>query len=80
MDKIISKQEPESFLLGTASDKVQLEAVKEDGFSIQFIKNPSQEVQLEAVKQDGFSIQYIKKPSQEVQLEAVKQISNSKNS
>ena len=31
--------------------KIQLEAVKQNGFAIQFIKNPSEEMQLEAVKQ-----------------------------
>ena len=53
--------------------KKQLEVVKQDGRTIQYIKNPSLEVQLEAVKQNGFAIYYIKNPSLEVQLEAVKQ-------
>ena len=33
-------------------EKVQLEAVKEDGQAIYYIENPSEEVQLEAVKED----------------------------
>ena len=39
---------------------MQIEAVKQDGYAIQYIKNPSLEVQIEAVKQDGYAIQYIK--------------------
>ena len=53
--------------------EVQLEAVKQDGYAIKFIENPSLKVQLEAVKQDGDAIELIKNPSLEVQLEAVKQ-------
>ncbi len=49
----------------------------QDGYSIQFIKVPSEKVQLEAVKQHGWSIKYIKNPSIEVQFEAVKQDSES---
>ncbi|CAI3959076.1 unnamed protein product, partial [Commensalibacter papalotli (ex Botero et al. 2024)] len=43
-----------------------LEAVKNDGYSIQYIHNPSEAVQLEAVKNDGYSIQYIHNPSEAV--------------
>jgi hypothetical protein len=52
---------------------LQLEAVKQDGLSIQYIKNPSKAVQLEAVKENGDAIDFIKNPIEEVQLEAVKQ-------
>jgi len=45
-----------------------LNAVKQNGHAIQFIKNPSEEVQLVAVNQNGNAIQYIKDPSKEVQL------------
>ncbi|HRN71455.1 MAG TPA: DUF4116 domain-containing protein [Candidatus Woesebacteria bacterium] len=55
------------------SEKVQLEAVKENGWAIQYIKNPSEKLQLEAVKQNGYVIRYIKNPSEKLQLEAVKQ-------
>ena len=52
---------------------IQLEAVEENGYAIQFISNPSEQVQLEAVKQNGYAIYNIKNPSEQVQLEAVKQ-------
>jgi hypothetical protein len=58
--------------LNNQTEEVQLEAVKKNGFAIQYIKNPSKEVQLEAVKRNGSAIRYIKKPSEEVQLTAVK--------
>ena len=50
----------------------QLEAVKNDGYDIQYIHNPSEEVCLEAVKRNGYAVQYIQNPSEEVCLEAVK--------
>ena len=50
-----------------------LEKVRQDGYAISYIENPSMEVQLAAVRQNGYAIMYIKKPSIEVQvqLEAV---------
>ena len=54
------------------SKEKQLEAVKENGLTIQYINNPCIEVQLAAVKKNGFAIEYIDNPSKEVQLEAVK--------
>ena len=55
------------------SEKVQMEAVKQNGYAIEFIDNPSEEVQLAAVKENGRSIKYIKNPSEQAQLEAVEQ-------
>ena len=51
----------------------QLEVVKDNGYLIQQIHNPSEQVQLEAVKENGCSIQHIHNPSEQVQLEAVKE-------
>ena len=59
--------------LNNASEEVQLEAVKQNGCRIDYIKNPSLQVQLEAVKHNGRAIQYIENPSLEVQREAIKQ-------
>ena len=53
--------------------KSQLEAVKQNGYAIIHIENPSEQVQLQAVKQNGLAIYHIKSPSEQVQLEAVKQ-------
>ena len=41
-----------------------LEAVKEDGYAIVYIKNPTEEMYIEAIKQDGTSVKYIKKSDQ----------------
>ncbi|WP_164703572.1 DUF4116 domain-containing protein, partial [Aliarcobacter skirrowii] len=49
-----------------------LKAVRQNGYAIRYIKNPSEEVQLEAVKRNVNAIEYIKNPSEKVQLEAVK--------
>jgi len=60
------------FKLNEASEEEQLEAVKNSGSAIYYIKNASERVQIEAVKNYGFAIRYIKNPSVNVQLEAVK--------
>jgi hypothetical protein len=57
------------------SENIQIEAVKQNTDTIQYIKNPSEEVQLEAVSKDGETIQFIENPSKKIQLAAVKQSS-----
>ena len=52
--------------LENENEQEQLEAVKQDGYAIEFSKNPSEEVQLEAVKQNGYAIRFIKNPSEKV--------------
>ena len=47
-----------------ALEKEKLEAVKQDGYFIQYIQNPSEALQLEAVKQNGYAIKYIDNPSE----------------
>ena len=37
--------------------------IKNNGYVIKYIENPTEEMQLEAVKKDGYYIQYIKNPS-----------------
>ncbi len=69
--RILLIEAPYSFKLlkqNLTSEVVQLEAVKQDGLSIQFIRNPSEAVQLEAVKQDWLAIRYIHNPSEAVML------------
>ena len=55
------------------SEEEQLKAVKQDGYAIQYLHNPSEAVQLKAVKQNGDALQYLHNPSEAVQLEAVRQ-------
>ncbi|MDB4330267.1 hypothetical protein N9948_00880 [bacterium] len=54
------------------TEKVQLKAIENRGFNIQYINKPTEKVQLEAVKELASAISYIKNPSEKVQLEAVK--------
>jgi hypothetical protein len=54
------------------SEKVHLEAVRQNVRAIRFIKDPSETVQLEAVRWNGYALRYIKDPSEKVQLEAVR--------
>ena len=55
------------------TDDMLLDIVKQDGYAIDYIVNPSEKAQLEAVKQNGYAIDWIDNPSEKVQLEAVKQ-------
>lgn len=59
--------------LNANSEQMKLEAVKRDGYAIQFIDNPSEQVQLAAVKRIGYALHFIDNPSENVQLAAVKQ-------
>ncbi len=54
------------------TEKVQLAAVKRNGYAIEYIQNPSEAVQFEAVNNTINALQYIKNPSEKVQLAAVK--------
>ena len=62
-----------SVLTGYETEAEQLEAVKNDGYAILHIQNPSEAVCLAAVKNLGCAIQYIQNPSEAVCLAAVKQ-------
>jgi hypothetical protein len=67
-----------NFLMKNPSEKVKLTAhqlnmIKHDSNSIQFIDNPSEKLQLVAVSQNGYSIQFIENPSETVKLAAVQQ-------
>lgn len=46
------------------TEEEQLVAVKQEGYAIQYINNPSEAVQLEAVKQNVWAIDFIKNPSE----------------
>jgi hypothetical protein len=54
------------------TDRGQLKLVRNDGFNIRHIINPSEAVQIAAVEQEPFAIEDIKNPSEAVQLAAVK--------
>ena len=52
--------------------KYCMAAVKEDGGSLQYVKEQSPEICIEAVKQNGYSLQFVKEQSPEICIEAVK--------
>jgi len=54
-----------------------LHAVKQNGFSIRYVKEQTPEICLESVKQNGYSLRFIKEQTPEICLEAVKQNGNS---
>ena len=61
----------EELLKWQHDEEFQLKKIKEYGYLIKYIHNPSKEVCLEAVKQNGTLIQYIHNPSKEICLEAL---------
>jgi hypothetical protein len=50
-----------------------LEAVKEDGYALQYVKEQTPEICLAAVKQNGYVLQYVKEQTPEICLTAVKE-------
>ena len=48
-------------MLKNQTDEICLEAVKQNGFALQFVKNQTDKICMEAVKQDGYALQYVKK-------------------
>jgi hypothetical protein len=58
----------------SATEEEQIEAVKQDGYVIQCINNPSEEMQLIAVKNNGNNITEINNPTDKVIQEAIKKI------
>ena len=49
-----------------------MEAVKQDGYSLQYVKNQTDKICLEAVKQNGDALKYVKNQTYFVCLEAAK--------
>ena len=50
-----------------------LEAVKQNGFALEYVLNQTPEICLVAVKQYGFALEYVLNQTHEICLEAVKQ-------
>ena len=55
------------------SEKEAFEAVRQDGYALQYVKDQTPELCLEAVKQDGYALRYVKDQTPELCLEAVRQ-------
>ena len=50
----------------TYTEEEILEAVKQDGYALQFVKNQNEKICLEAVKQDGYALQFVENYYQSV--------------
>ena len=68
-----SKSNDELFFERWSDKKQCMEAVKQNGYSLQYVKEQSEALCMEAVKQDGDSLQYVKEQSEALCMEAVKQ-------
>ena len=58
------------------SGKEALEAVKKNGYALQYVINQTPEIRLEAVKENGYALQYVINQTPEICLEAVKENGN----
>ena len=63
----------ESDIIEYKSELECIEAVKQNGYALRYIKEQSEAVCIEAVKQNGCALQYVKEQSEAVCIEAVKQ-------
>ena len=58
-------------LLKWYDEEYCLEAVKQDGNMLRYVKNQTKDICLKAVKQDGLALQFVKTPTKEICLEAL---------
>ena len=54
------------------SEKESIEAVKNDGYALQYVKDQSETICIEAVKSNGYALRYVKDQSETICIEAVK--------
>ena len=55
------------------TDAVCIEAVKQDGNALRYVKEQTEAVCIEAVKRNGNALRYVKEQTEAVCIEAVKQ-------
>lgn len=55
-----------------------MEAVKQDGFALEYVKRQTHKLCLEAIKQDGHALNFVKKQTPKICIEAIKQNVNHK--
>jgi hypothetical protein len=68
IDKIIELRDFE----GWNDEKYCMDAVKKNGYCLQYVKNQIPDICLEAVRQDGYILKYVEKQTPELCMEAVK--------
>ena len=55
------------------TEQQAIEAVKQNGHALQYVKDQSETICIEAVKRNGLALQYVKDQSETICIEAVKQ-------
>jgi biotin operon repressor len=61
------------FRFKTYTDQEAIEAVKQDGYALQYVKEQTEAICLEAVKQNSYALRYVKDLTEDICLAAVKQ-------
>ena len=56
--------------------EICMEAVKQNGLALEYVREQTQEICMEAVKKEGFALYYVKKQIPEICMQAVKQNGN----
>ena len=59
------------------TEKESLEAVKQEGYNLQYVREQTEAICLEVVRQNGNSLQYVREQTEAICLEAVRQYGNS---
>jgi ribosomal protein S2 len=57
----------------TISLENAMEAVKQNGNALRYVKEQTESICMEAVKQDGYTLRYVKEQTESICMEAVKQ-------
>ena len=57
--------------INNPSEELQIQAVKEIGYTIKYISDPSLEIQRKAIIQNPYAIEYFEEPCEEIQLLAI---------
>ena len=55
------------------TEKICIEAVKQNGYALDYVKDQTETICIEAVKQNGDALQYVKNQTETICIEAVKQ-------
>ena len=55
------------------NEELCLEAVRQDVYALQYVKEQTEEICLEAVRQDNYALKFVKDQTPEICLEAVRQ-------
>ena len=84
--RIVEKKEDDQVVIDGLGDvteyecwydrKYCLEAVKENGYALSYVKEQTNDLCLEAVKENGYALMYVKEQTKDICLAAVKENGN----